>query len=129
MRQVRIGYISTVDKETGMASVVYPDRGSQVTSMMPCLRFGRMYALPEVGEQVAVLYRGEGASDGVIAGAYWSEDDRPPVNGGFYLDAGDGTHIKQSGGKLELADTGGAITVTAILERLESLQRQIDSLR
>lgn len=129
MQAVEIGYVNTVDKAKGMATVSFTSKGTdKITSLMPVCRFGNEYWMPQIGEQVAVLWTGLGASQGIIIGTYWNDTRLPPVQDGFYKDTGNGTYIKQAGGRLELKDAGGSISITDLMQRLASAERRISSL-
>lgn len=105
MAVIRIGQISKVDKENGMAEVTYSDQGDGTTGMFPIMnpfltfkadRPGHIcrredcscekcsdplcrliFRFPKVGEYVVVAHLSNGITKGVILGSYWNEADKP----------------------------------------------------
>lgn len=129
MQVIEIGYINTVDRAKGMASVAFPSKGNEkITSLMPVCKFGNEYCMPEPGQQVLVVKTGIGASDGIIIGTYWTEAVPPPVQTGTYKDMGNGSYIKQEGGMLELKDAEGKISITNLIKKLNEYERRIKAL-
>lgn len=81
--EIRIGKISSVDAASGMVRVVYHDRDDDVTAPIPLL--AQEYKLPQIGQQVLVLHLSNGSEAGVVLGAYWNQNNRPPESGeGLY---------------------------------------------
>lgn len=78
---LRIGTISTIDYEQGMASVVYDDLNGAVTADMPILSFNGEYKMPEIDDTVLVAYLSNGSSIGLILGQFWNTGNKPPVSG------------------------------------------------
>ena len=77
-RLVRIGRVSTVDKEKGMASVTYPDLDGSVTDELPLFSFTDEFKMPKVGSNVLVLHLSNGQTAGIVMGHYWNEGNNPP---------------------------------------------------
>lgn len=48
-KYIRIGKISKIDYESGMAEVTYPDMDNAVTAPFPLLSFNDEYKMPQVG--------------------------------------------------------------------------------
>ena len=63
---IRIGKVSKVDYETGMAEVTYPDMDNSVTALFPIVNLNEEYKMPEIGEEVLVLHLSNGAASGLI---------------------------------------------------------------
>ncbi len=78
---IRIGKISKIDYETGMAEVTYPDMDNSVTALFPIVNLNEEYKMPEIGEEVLVLHLSNGAASGLILGPFWNEANKPRVNG------------------------------------------------
>ena len=78
---IRIGKISKIDYETGMAEVTYPDMDNSVTALFPIVNLNEEYKMPEIGEEVLVLHLSNGAASGLILGPFWNEANKPAVNG------------------------------------------------
>ena len=78
---IRIGTVSTVDYERGMASVKYEDMNNSVTADMPFLSFNGEYKMPHIDDTVLVLYLSNGSSIGIIIGSFWNTANKPPVSG------------------------------------------------
>ncbi|MBQ7655612.1 MAG: hypothetical protein IJS41_03790 [Clostridia bacterium] len=77
-RLIRIGRVSTVDKEKGMASVTYPDLDGSVTDELPLFSFTDEFKAPKVGSNVLVLHLSNGQTAGYVMGHYWNEGNNPP---------------------------------------------------
>lgn len=78
---IRIGKISKIDYETGMAEVTYPDMDNSVTALFPIVSFNEEYKMPEIGEEVLVLHLSNGTASGLILGTFWNKVKKPAVNG------------------------------------------------
>lgn len=78
---IRIGNVSSVNYDTGMIRVTYPDRDDAVTAELPVFSFTDEYKMPAVGSEVLVLHLSNGAEAGVVMGHYWNEDNVPPAAG------------------------------------------------
>lgn len=78
---IRIGKISKIDYETGMAEVTYPDMDNSVTALFPIVNFNEEYKMPEIGEEVLVLHLSNGTASGLILGTFWNKMKKPAVNG------------------------------------------------
>lgn len=77
---IRIGYVSSVNYETGMVRVYYPDR-EITTAEFPYFSFCGEYRMPKVQDMVLVLHLTGDSSSGVVLGKYWNQEDLPPVWG------------------------------------------------
>ena len=99
---IRIGQISKVDIENGMAQVVYEDQDDLTTEMFPILRpFLRgvihdtspetkpvsadhfeklLFDPPQVGDFCVVAHTNNNPSRGVILGWYYNEANPPEVD-------------------------------------------------
>ena len=53
-KHIRIGKISKIDYENGMAEVTYPDMDNAVTAPFPILSLNDEYKAPLIGEEVLV---------------------------------------------------------------------------
>lgn len=80
-KHIRIGKISKIDYENGMASVTYPDMDNAVTALFPVLSFNDEYKMPAIGEEVLVLHLSNGTANGVILGPYWNIAKPPGLSG------------------------------------------------
>lgn len=81
MDAIRIGYVSAIEKESGMVSVVYPEEDDTATDYLPYLAPGNEYFPPKVDDMVLVVYHSGGAQ-GVCLGTYWNRDNLPAFVGG-----------------------------------------------
>lgn len=80
-KYLRVGKISSLNYEKGLARVVYTDRDDCVTAELPFLAPYNEYNLPEVDDMVWVLHMAESSSvKGLILGRYWSKNHTPPDN-------------------------------------------------
>ena len=88
-RLIRIGRVSSINAETGMISVTYPDLDDCTTAQFPVFSFGDEFKLPGIGDNVLVLHLSNGQSAGIVLGKYWNASNRPPVSNGFRKELGD----------------------------------------
>ena len=79
----RVGTVSAIDEKTCRVRVRLDDFDGLRTAWLPVLQAktqrDKHYALPYIGEHVAVLLDARG-EDGVVLGAIYSEADPPPVS-------------------------------------------------
>lgn len=66
---VRVGLVSSVNQDTGMVRVTYPDRDREVTPELPFFKMGNEYQMPEVNDMVLVLHLSNDSSMGIVMGA------------------------------------------------------------
>lgn len=76
---IRIGRISSMNKETGMVRVVYKDKNS-TTSELPVFNFGGEYKMPQVGQLVLVLHLSNDSSTGIVMGSFWNKTNKPKAS-------------------------------------------------
>ena len=79
--EIRVGRVSSVNYETGMARITYWDKDETVTSEFPMLNYNNEYRMPEVGRDVMVAHLSNGTSRGVILGTLWNERYAPLETG------------------------------------------------
>lgn len=79
--EIRIGKVSSVDYETGMARITYRDKDGTVTKDFPGLNFNDEYHMPMPGQQVLVAHLSNGSSRGVILGPIWNKINKPRESG------------------------------------------------
>lgn len=79
--EIRIGKVSSVDYEKGMARVTYRDKDESVTVGFATLNYNDEYRMPEVGQQVAVAHLSNGSSRGIILGEIWNQKNLPKESG------------------------------------------------
>lgn len=89
MDTMRIGYVSAVDRKTGMVSVTYPGDDA-TTDYLPYLSPGREYYPPNIDDMVLVAYHSEG-TQGICLGTYWNKDNLPA-----FVDGVQKTYAKDS---------------------------------
>lgn len=99
----RIGYVSSFNASTGMASIYYPDRTGEVTDELPVLMPCGMYQRLNKGDMVLVMHLSNGSEAGIVLGTYsvCPEDTK----------AG----ISIEGGTMTLKDVSGSITLKELL--------------
>ena len=101
----RIGFVSSFDRRSGMATIYYPDRSGEVTSRLPVFApFGILQELKK-GEAVFVLHLSNGGEAGIVLGGYSAEGDVPMAG------------ITASDGKLTLRDASGSISLKEIISK------------
>lgn len=78
----KIGEVSSIDPVACTARVIFDDENSIVSYDLPVMQrnsFGNKdYQMPDVGEDVLCLFRGNGFEDGVIIGSFYAGDVEPP---------------------------------------------------
>lgn len=79
--EIRIGRISSVDHEAGMAKVTYKDKDGSVTMSIPMLNFNDEYRMPEPDQDVLVAHLSNGSSRAVILGTVWNKKNTPKEAG------------------------------------------------
>lgn len=78
---LRVGKVSSIDYETGMMQVVYPDKNNEVTAKMPYANFNDEYHMPKIGESVLVGHMSNGSSRGVVLCTMWNKKNMPEESG------------------------------------------------
>lgn len=110
---IRMGFINSYNKETGMATIYYPDRNHEVTTEMPVLApFGLLQQF-EKEDPVFVLHLSNGTEAGVVLGGYSIDGDVPAAM------------VSTDGSNLILKDQSGSTTLGSILSRLTALERRL----
>lgn len=79
--EIRIGRVSSINYETGMARVTYRDKDETVTTEFPMLNFNDEYRMPKVGQDVMVAHLSNGSSRGVVMGTIWNRKYAPMETG------------------------------------------------
>ena len=79
--EIRIGKVSSVDYETGMARVTYRDKDDSVTINLPTMNFNDEYRMPEPGQDVVVAHLSNGSSRAVLLGTVWNRKNVPTEGG------------------------------------------------
>jgi len=83
--EIRVGRVSSINYETGMARVTYRDKDNTVTGEFPILTNNDEYRMPEVGQDVLVAHLSNGSSRGAIIGTLWNKKYVPKEAGkGLY---------------------------------------------
>lgn len=96
----RIGTVSSVDKSTGMISVIYEDRG-ETTGDLPFASFNDEYKPPKIGTKVIILQSSEG---GIALGGFWNEENPgPDFSGTYHKKIGKNAYIEYNDGTLTIA--------------------------
>lgn len=125
MDTIRVGKISSLNYEKGLARVTYSDRDDSVTKEIPLMSpFGEYY-MPEVDDFVYVLHMPNGGEAGIIMGRYWTKNNKPAEGkqglrrkdlsreqGKCYWKYCDPDVGEGNDGKLELHNDDGDIEVT-----------------
>lgn len=102
---IRIGFVSSFNRSTGMASVHYADRNGEVTDELPVLTPCGLFQDLKKGDAVLVVHLSNGSTAGIILGTYTAEGGTPAAG------------ILVSGGKLVLRDSSGTIELKRIIEK------------
>jgi phage baseplate assembly protein gpV len=104
--QIRIGQVSKVDYGKGMIRVLYTDRDSSVTDILPVVNFNGEYKMPAVGDYVLVAHLSNDTSAGFVLGPYWNESNTPP-------ESGKGVYYKEIAGDAHLEYKDGTLNIVA----------------
>lgn len=134
-KYIRIGKVSKVEYETGMAEITYPDLDDSVTASFPIANFNEEYKMPKIGEEVIVLHMSNGTASGVILGPYWNQTNKPAVSGKdvfrkefsktpgkAYEQYKDGT-LELRGPAIRLVCNSGSITVAQLIDLFNKAQQ------
>lgn len=109
---LKFGFVTALDEQLGRVRCRIPDMDDLETWWLPVLHAkthrDRHWALPDVGEHVALLLDARGEV-GVVLGAIFSQRDTPPVS------TVDKHHVRfADGGMVEYDRANGALTVVAV---------------
>lgn len=74
--RIRIGRISSINREAGTARIVYSDKNS-TSSEFPLFNFNNEYNPPKIGELVLVIHLSNDSSTAIIMGGFWNVEHRP----------------------------------------------------
>ncbi|MCJ8142975.1 phage baseplate assembly protein V [Ancylobacter sp. A5.8] len=112
----RTGIVTEVDGKKGLARVEFRDRDQVVSWWLnvnqPHASAGksRVYSMPDLGAQVNCLVDA-GGQEGTILGAFYSDEDRPPIEDAKHmhaaLEGGLVFDYDRATGKLTLSAPGG----------------------
>ncbi len=79
--EIRIGKVSSVDYEAGMARVTYKDKDDSTTQNIAILNFNDEYRMPEPGQDVIVAHMSNGSSRAALLGTIWNRKNIPKETG------------------------------------------------
>lgn len=79
--EIRVGRVSSINYESGMARVTYHDKDDSVTSEFPILTNNDEYRMPQIGQDVLVAHLSNGSSRGAIIGTLWNKKYTPNETG------------------------------------------------
>ena len=136
MKNIRIGYVSSVNPAKGTIRVAYTAGGTGDTGDMPYFSFGGIYKMPAKGQMVLCLHMEDGSCSGVVLGMFWNGVNVPPISGenAFWMDLAAGAFLKAMGGAVTLKGSsitlsaGSSITVDEIISKLEDLDQRVTGL-
>lgn len=138
---LRFGTVTEVNAASGTARVQLPDGEGMVSlplrTLQPRTLKDKVQCAPDIGEQVACLFSGQGLEQGVVLGAMYSKADVTPdrpqqTNGTTYADgarveydreahsylvdvpAGGSILFRIGGSTLEMTESGITLTATRI---------------
>lgn len=80
-RVIRYGKVSSVDYESGMIKVTYPDLDDAVSDDLPMLTSGTEYHMPKPGDNVVTLHMPNGMDGGFCLGSVWNKDHASALTG------------------------------------------------
>lgn len=79
--EIRVGRVSSINYEAGMARVTYRDKDDSVTCEFPILTNNDEYRMPQVGQDVVVAHMSNGSSRGAVIGTLWNKKYIPYETG------------------------------------------------
>lgn len=103
---IRIGTVSSIDRENGLVSVLYQDRDGKVTQPLPLLAPGGEYMMPGIGDKVLVTHLSNGGEMGIVLGTFWNEENAPGTEAVYHKRIAPGVAVEYD------TDTG-VLSVTA----------------
>lgn len=92
MDNMRVGYVSAVQKNTGMVAVTFPGDDA-TTDYLPYLSSGREYYPPNIDDMVLVAYHSKGAQ-GVCLGTFWNKENLPDFVNGVQKNYSENSYIR-----------------------------------
>ena len=128
---IRIGTVSSVDKETGMVSVLYEDMNGKVTGLLPYATFNDEYKMPKIGAKVVVLHLSNGGEMGIVLGTYWNKNNMAGKSGTYHKKISDGAYIDYKEDVLSIvaehirlvaADDNEEFTVASLMEDIKKIK-------
>lgn len=127
---IRIGVVSSVDTDTGMVRVVFPDMDNMVSPELPLLTTGTGWglsnAMPEPGDNVLCVFRGNGRTDGFCLGAIYDGSYDMPADQsqrGIYFEDGSYAYFDKTTGSIEINAVGTVnVQAKAVSITAESVQ-------
>lgn len=138
---IRIGRVSKIDYEHGMIAVTYPDLDDAVTVPLATVSFNDEYKMPKIGDEVLALHLPSGQARGLVLGHYWNKTNKPVKYGKdiyrkeyghdygeAYAEYQDGEELLLFAPEIRFSVTGGQITVSQILNRLNDLESRVAAL-
>ncbi|MDO5391037.1 MAG: hypothetical protein Q4F24_08140 [Eubacteriales bacterium] len=114
MELIRTGIINTVNPSTGMVTVMYPDRGNEVSDEFPVFSFTGEYRFLKKGEQVLILKLSNGGKAGIVLGRIWDDDSNVPPGADFYKEMARASICVKSGSMI-FSDESGSISLDEII--------------
>lgn len=105
---IMIGTVSAINEEEATARVLFTDRDDTTSKEIPLMflhtKGMRIYAMPEVGEQVLCLFLPNGHEEGYILGAYYNDEYKPPVTDKEtkIIKFKNGDYVKYKNGEMEV---------------------------
>ena len=102
-----IGTVSAINEKDGTCRVLFTDKDDHSSKELPILflhtKGMRVYAMPEVGEQVLCQFLPNGHEEGYVVGAYYNDEYRPPVEdkGTKIIMFENGDYVKYKNGHME----------------------------
>jgi len=79
--EIRVGRVSAINYETGMARITYHDKDDSVTAEYPILTNNDEYRMPEIDQDVLVAHLSNGSGRGAIIGTLWNKKYTPKETG------------------------------------------------
>lgn len=139
-KKIRIGKVSSINYESGMIEVTYPDMDDSVTDELPYCSFNDEYKMPAIGKDILVIHLSNGSVAGIVLGPYWNNANKPAVSGKdvyrkemaqtpgkAYVQYKDGT-AEIKGPALRFSCNSGAFTAAQVMnlfKRVDELEKKV----
>ena len=130
MDGIRIGQVSSIDYDNGMAKILYNDRDGAVTKPLPVFSLNGEYKMPKVGQYVLVVHLSNGSEAGCVLGTYWNVSNNPVAKGAdifrkelgaepgeAFLQYNDGT-LQINANDIVFTSVAGSISLASIINKL-----------
>lgn len=112
-----IAKISSIQKETGMVSVVISDQEDSATDYMPFFAFAGEFLCPQAGDMVLVADLSSEGYGHIVLGGFWNRANTPPDPGAAW--------VKKVDDRTNISAKDGVVTIHARDVVIDTGERRI----